>query len=92
VHVLHAGTALRDDVLVSAGGRVLTVVGTGPTLSAARATAYAGVDRIGLDGGQHRGDIAARAAQQAEDQPVDPGPSGGDVPDADAGADRADAR
>jgi phosphoribosylamine--glycine ligase len=66
VHVLHAGTALQDDVLVSAGGRVLSVVGTGPTLTAARATAYAGVDAIGLDGGQHRSDIAARAALDAD--------------------------
>lgn len=65
VHVLHAGTALRDDALVSAGGRVLSVVGTGATLTEARATAYAGVDRIGLDGGQHRTDIAARAAADA---------------------------
>ena len=68
VHVLHAGTALADGttgdgVLVSAGGRVLSVVGTGPDLTAARAAAYAGVAKIGLAGAQHRTDIAAAAAQ-----------------------------
>jgi phosphoribosylamine--glycine ligase len=63
VHVLHAGTALRDGVLVSAGGRVLSVVGTGSDLTAARATAYAGVDRITLPGSHHRTDIARRAAE-----------------------------
>ncbi|GAA1644722.1 phosphoribosylamine--glycine ligase [Georgenia ruanii] len=60
VHVLHAGTALDgDDRLVSAGGRVLSVVGTGADVAAARAAAYAGVDRVGLAGSQHRTDIAA---------------------------------
>ncbi|WP_182112828.1 MULTISPECIES: phosphoribosylamine--glycine ligase [unclassified Actinotalea] len=61
VHVLHAGTASGPDgALVSAGGRVLSVVGRGPGLDAARAAAYAGVDRIRLDGSHHRSDIAAR--------------------------------
>ncbi|GCE76493.1 phosphoribosylamine--glycine ligase [Cellulomonas biazotea] len=74
VHVLHAGTALRqnaagdDDAqvagghLVSAGGRVLSVVGTGPDLAAARAAAYAGVAQVELDGSHHRTDIAAAVA------------------------------
>lgn len=65
VHVLHAGTASRDGVLVSAGGRVLSVVGTGPDLAAARTAAYAGVGRIGLEGSHHRSDIAAAAASGA---------------------------
>ena len=39
--VLHAGTARRDDgAIVSSGGRVLSVVGTGADLAAARAQAY----------------------------------------------------
>jgi phosphoribosylamine--glycine ligase len=63
VHVLHAGTALADGALVSAGGRVLSVVGTGPDLAAARSAAYAGVGRIALDGSHHRSDIALRAAE-----------------------------
>lgn len=61
VHVLHAGTTLTDDgTLVSAGGRVLSVVGTGADVDAARAAAYAGVERIALRGSHHRSDIAAR--------------------------------
>jgi phosphoribosylamine--glycine ligase len=63
VHVLHAGTARnRDGVLVSAGGRVLSVVGTGHDLAAARERAYVGVARIHLEGSHHRSDIALAAA------------------------------
>jgi phosphoribosylamine--glycine ligase len=62
VHVLHAGTALADDgTLVSAGGRVLSVVGRGADLAAARARAYAGVAKIRLEGSHHRTDIALKA-------------------------------
>ena len=60
VHVLHAGTRRdRKGRLVASGGRVLSVVGTGADLDAARAAAYAGLAEIGLDGSQHRTDIAA---------------------------------
>ncbi len=62
--VLHAGTRRRDDgAIVSAGGRVLSVVGTGPTLSEARADAYRLVADVHLAGSHHRTDIAARAAK-----------------------------
>ncbi len=57
--VLHAGTQLVDGKLVSRGGRVLTVVGLGPELAAARTTAYAGVDQISLEGAVVRRDIGA---------------------------------
>jgi len=60
VHVLHAGTRLDDDgALVSAGGRVLSVVGLGEDVQTARATAYRGVAEIVLPGEQHRTDVAA---------------------------------
>jgi phosphoribosylamine--glycine ligase len=59
VHVIHAGTALHDGALVTAGGRVLAVVGTGPDVDTARAAAYAGIAEITFDGEQHRTDIAA---------------------------------
>ena len=59
VHVIHAGTADTDGDLVTAGGRVLAVVGTGADVAAARRAAYAGVDEIAFDGAQHRTDIAA---------------------------------
>jgi len=48
----------RDGRLVSAGGRVLDVVGTGPDVSQARAAAYAAAGRIQLRGGWYRSDIA----------------------------------
>ncbi|WP_092867514.1 phosphoribosylamine--glycine ligase [Quadrisphaera sp. DSM 44207] len=61
-YALHAGTALDGaGRLVSAGGRVLSVVGTGPDLAAARAAAYAGVARVHLPGSHSRTDIAAAA-------------------------------
>jgi len=66
--VFHAGTALdASGQLVSAGGRVLTVVGTGDTLAEARDAAYAKVATITLPGGFHRTDIAAKAAAQQLD-------------------------
>ncbi|GAA3767623.1 phosphoribosylamine--glycine ligase [Streptomyces chiangmaiensis] len=62
-YVLHAGTRREGDAVVSAGGRVLSVTATGADLAQARRRAYAAVDRIGLEGSQHRTDIAAKAAQ-----------------------------
>lgn len=59
VQVFHAGTAERDGVVVTNGGRVLSVTGTGATLAKARERAYAAVDRIHIDGAHHRSDIAA---------------------------------
>jgi phosphoribosylamine--glycine ligase len=57
-YVLQAGTASRDGALVSSGGRVLNVVGTGPDVPQARAAAYAAAGRIRLRGGWYRSDIA----------------------------------
>jgi phosphoribosylamine--glycine ligase len=63
-YVLHAGTGMGPDGrLVSAGGRVLNVVGTGPDLGAARGSAYEAIGRIGLRGAHHRTDIALEAAR-----------------------------
>ncbi len=62
--VLHAGTRRRDDgTVVSAGGRVLSVVGTGVDLAAARAQAYRRLSGVHLVGGHARTDIALRAAR-----------------------------
>ncbi|PXY34589.1 phosphoribosylamine--glycine ligase [Prauserella endophytica] len=62
--VLHAGTRRRDDgAVVSSGGRVLAVVGTGSDLEAARAQAYERVGRVHLPGAHHRTDIALRAVR-----------------------------
>ncbi len=59
VDVIHAGTATRDGVLVTAGGRVLAVTAVGSDVADARSRAYAGIDRIRIDGAHHRTDIAA---------------------------------
>ena len=56
--VFHAGTALGDGGVVTNGGRVLNVTATGPTPAAARARAYAGVERISFVGARYRTDIA----------------------------------
>ena len=62
--VLHAGTARRDDgAVISSGGRVLSVVGTGADLAAARAAAYDAISRISLPGSHFRTDIALLAAE-----------------------------
>lgn len=65
VSVLHAGTRTSEDVagdVLTAGGRVLSVVALGGYLDEARARAYAAVDEISWDGEQHRSDIAEAAA------------------------------
>jgi phosphoribosylamine--glycine ligase len=59
--VFHAGTALRGEALVSAGGRVLNVSTMGTSAAAARERAYAAVERIDFPGAQYRRDIAAGA-------------------------------
>ena len=58
--VFHAGTAIRDGALVTAGGRVLTVCARGPTLAEARANVYGAVSRISFEGMQYRRDIGSR--------------------------------
>jgi phosphoribosylamine---glycine ligase len=65
-YVLHAGTGTdRGGRLVSTGGRVLNVVGTGADLRAARTVAYQAAERIRMRGGWFRRDIAAEAARAA---------------------------
>jgi len=62
VSVYCAGVAGGEDgTMVTAGGRVLNVVGRGPDLASARERAYEGVARISWPGEQHRTDIAASA-------------------------------
>jgi phosphoribosylamine-glycine ligase len=52
---------MRDGTLVTAGGRVLTVVGRAATFEDAIARAYEGVARIHFDGMQYRRDIGLKA-------------------------------
>ncbi len=60
VMVFHAGTGFRNSSLVTAGGRVLGVVGTDGNLADAAARAYRAVDAITFDGERHRTDIGHR--------------------------------
>jgi phosphoribosylamine---glycine ligase len=59
VEVTHAGTALADGEIVTAGGRVLNVTGLGEDAGAACEAAYAAARMISFEGMQMRGDIAA---------------------------------
>jgi phosphoribosylamine---glycine ligase len=62
VSVIHAGTALdAAGQVVSAGGRVLGVTGSGATLKQAHTRAYRAVHKIGFSGMQYRRDIGGRA-------------------------------
>ncbi len=72
--VFHAGTAVRGETLVTAGGRVLNVVGTGSSLERAVHSAYAAADQLHFVGMHFRTDIGrlpmhaagtAEAAQEA---------------------------
>jgi len=58
--VFHAGTARKNNQLVTAGGRVLGVTALGVSVAQARERAYAVVDAVELDGKQCRRDIGAR--------------------------------
>ena len=62
--VLHAGTKRGDDgTIVSSGGRVLAVVGTGADLEQARTQAYERIAAIKLPGSHHRTDIGKAALE-----------------------------
>jgi phosphoribosylamine--glycine ligase len=61
--VLHAGTALHGERLVTNGGRILDVTGLGETVGSARTAAYSAADRIAFEGMRRREDIALAAAE-----------------------------
>ena len=60
VKIFHAGTATRDDTIITAGGRVLGVTALGDSLAIAQQRAYAAVADIHWPGLQHRRDIGHR--------------------------------
>ena len=61
VVVFHAGTAMKDGSLVTAGGRVLGVTAVGGTIADAKKQAYEAVGRINFEGARYRRDIADKA-------------------------------
>ena len=64
VEITHAGTAIEDGEIVTAGGRVLNVTALGPTPGEARDRAYHAAGLISFEGMQMRADIAARAVEK----------------------------
>jgi phosphoribosylamine--glycine ligase len=60
--VFHAGTSDSSGALLSTGGRVLTVTGTGADLTEARDRAYRAISQIELEGSFYRSDIALNAS------------------------------
>ena len=60
ITLFHAGTATEGDKIVTAGGRVLGVTGTGDTLEAAIRAAYGAVSVISFDGARYRSDIGIK--------------------------------
>jgi phosphoribosylamine--glycine ligase len=64
VQVFHAGTAFKDEHIVTAGGRVLGVTATGKDIAAAKAKAYEAVRKIHYNGMHYRKDIADRALKR----------------------------
>ena len=63
VLVFHAGTATDSSGYVTDGGRVLTVVATGPSMTEARDRAYRNSERIRFEGVSYRRDLALREVE-----------------------------
>jgi phosphoribosylamine--glycine ligase len=61
VQIFYAGVSQRGDDLVTAGGRVLTVMATGPSFDIAIARVYEAASKISFDGMQYRRDIGRKA-------------------------------
>jgi len=59
--IFHAGTAMRDGALVTAGGRVLGVHALGADITGAIAQAYTAAAQITFEGAHYRKDIGRRA-------------------------------
>jgi phosphoribosylamine--glycine ligase len=59
--VFHAGTALKDNTVVTSGGRVLGVTALGNNIEEAIGSAYDAVSRIHWEGAYYRKDIGRKA-------------------------------
>jgi phosphoribosylamine--glycine ligase len=63
IQVFHAGTAMKNNQVVTSGGRVLCVTALGETVKYAQAQAYQALADIQFDGAQYRQDIGYRAVK-----------------------------
>jgi phosphoribosylamine--glycine ligase len=61
IEIFHAGTALKDNRIVTSGGRVLSVVGYGDDIDAVAQSVYSAISQIVFEGVHFRRDIAWRA-------------------------------
>ena len=61
VQVFHAGTSLKEEQVLTSGGRVLCVTALGETVKFAQSSAYEMVKQIQFEGAQYRQDIGYRA-------------------------------
>ena len=59
----HAGTRLDGDLVVSSGGRVLSVTGISDTLEGAINGAYSRISKVSMEGGHYRQDIGHKALE-----------------------------
>ncbi len=66
--VFHAGTALRDGQVVTAGGRVVCVTALGDTVTDAQQRAYALLQQVSWEGAYYRTDIAYRAIAREQSE------------------------
>ncbi len=64
VQVFHAGTALENDAIVTAGGRVLCVTALGENIRLAQESAYRAIQDLRFEGMQYRRDIGYRALER----------------------------
>ncbi|MBS1114414.1 MAG: purD [Nitrospirae bacterium] len=64
VQVFHAGTTFKDDLIVTAGGRVLGITAVGKDIATAKSRAYDAVGKIHYNGMHYRKDIADRALKR----------------------------
>jgi phosphoribosylamine--glycine ligase len=67
--VYHAATSVSDGQLITAGGRVLTIVARAPDYAEAIGRAYAGVGLVSFDGMQYRRDIGRKALESTTSEP-----------------------
>ncbi|MFH5831113.1 phosphoribosylamine--glycine ligase [Halalkalibaculum sp. DA3122] len=66
VLVFHAGTAIKNGQLVTDGGRVLNVVGSGDTLQEAIKSTYAEIEKINFENAYYRSDIGVKGLAHLE--------------------------
>lgn len=64
VKVFHSGTAVKDQVLISSGGRVLCATALGDSLADAQKAAYAALDKIDMADGFYRKDIGDKGIRR----------------------------